>query len=163
MANLTVLSDPETKVQCTLLATVVNGFTAGPLTKYPKANSMKYIKVDKKVGVLDKNKYIRKFNIGVSLQRDGLTEIGVAYPANSRPDAFVLLGLVSTSTGTQNEEVYDRLGVLHAFQTDIERYVFLMDLKSSNPSLFDAVWQQDSEIEVIFTKLACFILPTAGG
>jgi len=76
-----------------------------------------------------------------------------AEPASAKLDAFVLLGLVPPFADTWEEQVACRRGILHNFQTDMERYVFLLDLKATNYPLFDAILEQDDDLVIIFSEV----------
>ena len=87
-----------------------------------------------------------------------ISDSRMAYASDSHgTDAFILLGLVSGSTASWDETVGCRLQVLHSFRTDIERFVFLSDLRTSNPALFDAVLQDDNALSVTFSEMSDFI------
>jgi hypothetical protein len=116
--------------------------------------------MSEEVGICGKIRNVRQASMALSGRGDGSLAIKMSCPAHSRPDAFILFGLVPTSIETQNDDVGDRIDALRAFQSDIERFAFLLDLRDSNPSLFDAVCRRDNTMMLMFVKFVEFNLLT---
>jgi hypothetical protein len=89
-----------------------------------------------------------------SFYRNGRFIDAPYWTAERHLDAFILLGLVSASTGVRHDEIRRRLDVLYGFQTDIERYVFLRDLEASNIWLFKGILNRDCEMKSLFFEMS---------
>ncbi len=75
---------------------------------------------------------------GPDLLRDPLLNKGTAFTDEER-DAFGLHGLLPPHVGTLEDQVRRRLKAVRAFDSPLEKYVFLRDLQDTNETLFYAV------------------------
>jgi len=75
---------------------------------------------------------------GVALISTPMLNKGTAFSEDER-DLFDLHGCLPPHVGTLDEQVVRRLKVLHAFESDFERYTFLRDLQDTNETLFYAL------------------------
>jgi malate dehydrogenase (oxaloacetate-decarboxylating) len=72
---------------------------------------------------------------GYDLINNPLLNKGTAFTDAER-DLFHLHGLLPPHVGTLEDQTRRRLEVLHAYETDFERYAFLRDLQDTNETLF---------------------------
>jgi len=75
---------------------------------------------------------------GPDLLSNPLFNKGTAFTESER-DAFELHGFLPPHIGTLDEQISRRMQALRAFETDLERYVFLRGLQDSNETLFYAL------------------------
>jgi malate dehydrogenase (oxaloacetate-decarboxylating) len=75
---------------------------------------------------------------GVALISNPMLNKGTAFTEQER-DLFDLHGCLPPHVGSLDEQVARRLKVMHAFETDFERYAFLRDLQDTNETLFYAL------------------------
>ncbi len=81
---------------------------------------------------------------GFALLNTPLLNKGTAFSEEER-DVFGLHGLLPPHVGTLDEQIARRLKVLHALETDFERYAFLRELQDANETLFYALLTRDLE------------------
>jgi malate dehydrogenase (oxaloacetate-decarboxylating) len=81
---------------------------------------------------------------GYELINTPLLNKGTAF-AEAERDIFGLHGLLPPHVGSLDEQVERRLKVLHAFETDFERYAFLRELQDTNETLFYALLVRNIE------------------
>ncbi|HLY79817.1 MAG TPA: NAD-dependent malic enzyme [Caulobacteraceae bacterium] len=79
---------------------------------------------------------------GVALISQPMLNKGTAFTEEER-DLFDLHGCLPPHVGSLDEQVARRLKVMHAFESDFERYAFLRDLQDTNETLFYALMLRD--------------------
>ena len=89
---------------------------------------------------------------GPELLRDPLLNKGTAFSESER-DALGLHGLLPPHVGSLEGQIERRLKAFRAYDTDLERYVFLRGLQDTNETLFYALLGQNLEemLPVVYT------------
>jgi len=72
---------------------------------------------------------------GYGLLNDPLLNKGTAFTQEERT-LFQLHGLLPANVATFEEQISRRIEILHAFETDLEKYAFLRELQDTNEVLF---------------------------